>query len=118
MPWDDTTWDAFCAIVAEAWPGTFDDAAAASWRVLLDPMQPQIAIEAIRRLMFEGHKFRPSASEVLAAARRDPSKPTFDEAYQMLYGARGVLLARACWGTNSPARWRRVDRALRRRSRR
>lgn len=95
MIWTDEHWDAFCALVEEAWPGDFDDHTRAAWRILLDPLGPQQAITAVPLLLLEGHHFRPSASEFLAAARRDPSRPTFAEAYQLIYAApRGVLAAR------------------------
>lgn len=99
MTWTVDEWDAFCGLVEEAWPGSFDDAAARSWRFLLDPLEPQMAAGGLRRLLLEGHKFRPSASEFLAAARSDPSAPTFDEAYHLIFGPGGVLHG----GTGRPA---------------
>lgn len=93
MPWTEDTWEAFCSIVEEAWPGEFDDAAAKAWRVLFDDVPPEAAIAGVKRLMLEGRRFRPSASEVLGKGRNDPSKPTFDEAYQLIFGAGGVLAA-------------------------
>ena len=92
--WTDQQWEAFAALLEEGWPGKFDDSTATSWRVLLDGVDPQTAAEGLRRLLHEGHRFRPSASEVLAAARRDPSVPTFAEAFRLIFGSRGVLKAR------------------------
>jgi hypothetical protein len=92
MSWDADRWDAFCGLVEEAWPGEFDDVARKSWRVLLDEIDPQAAIGGMRRLLFAGGTFRPSVSELLAAVRLDPSAPTFDEAYQLLFGPRGAML--------------------------
>jgi hypothetical protein len=94
MAWTDQQWDTFAGLVTEGWPGQFDDNAADSWRTLLDGTEPATAAEALRRLLLEGHRFRPSVSEVLEAARRDPSKPTFAEAYLLIYGRRGALRAR------------------------
>lgn len=94
MTWTGQQWDAFCGLLEEAWPGEFDDQTSGSWRILLDGIAPATATEALRRLLLEGHRFRPSVSEVLAAARRDPSKPTFDEALELIYGAGGIMRAR------------------------
>jgi hypothetical protein len=94
MTWADPQWVAFCALLEEAWPGEFDDHSRTAWRVLLDPLDPAAAVEGLRRLLLEGHRFRPSVSEVLAAARRDPSRPTFSEAFELIYGRGGVMAAR------------------------
>jgi hypothetical protein len=72
MTWADPQWVAFCALLEEAWPGEFDDHSRTAWRVLLDPLDPAAAVEGLRRLLLEGHRFRPSVSEVLAAAGHDP----------------------------------------------
>lgn len=93
MTWTDTQWDAFCALVEEAWHGEFDDHARSTWRVLLDGLAPDAAAQGLRRLLLEGHRHRPSVSVLLEAARRDPSRPTFDEAMMLLYGPGGVLRA-------------------------
>jgi hypothetical protein len=93
VSWTDEQWDAFCGLIEEAWPGSFDDHAAQSWRILLDALEPPAAADGMRRLLLEGHRFRPSASEFLAAARRDPSRPTFDEAYRLIFGPGGALRA-------------------------
>lgn len=98
--WDTETWDAFCSLIEEGWPGTFDAAAADSWRVLLDGVPPGDAVAAMRRLLFAGQRFRPSASELLSELRNDPSAPTFEEAYRLIFGPAGVLAARP--GTGGP----------------
>ena len=51
------------------------------------------ALAAIRSCD-EHQRFPPSAPELAALARRDPSAPTFAEAYAAIYGPRGVLRAR------------------------
>lgn len=84
MSWTQVEWDAFATLIEEGWPGEFDDAARKAWRVLLDSLEPERAIECLRRLLLEGHTFRPSVSEFLAAARRDPARPTWDEAYILI----------------------------------
>lgn len=52
----------------------------------------EAALVAIRSCGAE-QKFPPSAPELAALARRDPSRPTFEEAYRLIYGAGGVLNA-------------------------
>jgi hypothetical protein len=94
MPWTDLQWDAFVGLVDEAWPGKLDNSSAASWRTLLGGFEPKSIEEGVQRLLLEGHTFRPSVSEIIAAARQDPSKPTFAEAYQLLYGPGGALRAK------------------------
>jgi hypothetical protein len=51
---------------------------------------PAAALVAIRSCP-AGQKFPPSAPELAALARHDPSRPTFDEAYRMIYGPGGTL---------------------------
>lgn len=93
MTWDEKTWDGFCALLEEGWPGDFDDDARESWRVLLDDLEPPAAVLALKRLLLKGGRFRPSVSELLAETRADPSRPTFDEAYPTIYSAaaRGAI---------------------------
>lgn len=79
MKWTDAQWTTFCALIEEWWPGDFDVAARAAWSVALDGMEPDLASETAQRMLLQGRKWRPSVSEFLADARRDPSQPTFDE---------------------------------------
>jgi hypothetical protein len=80
MMWTDNQWETFCALLGQWWPGEFGPAARAAWKVALGDVEPEPAGVALKRLLLEGRKFRPSASEFLAALRDDPSQPTFDEA--------------------------------------
>jgi hypothetical protein len=86
VSWGAAEWDAFAGLVEEGWPGTFDDDAAASWRVLLDGTAPGVAVTALRRLLYSGRTFypRPAVSDLLAELRHDASAPTFDEALVLL----------------------------------
>lgn len=84
MTWEPQEWDAFCSLLEEGWPGVFSESTAEAWRVLLDATPPQTAVTALRRLLLEGRRFRPSVSELLAATRHDPSRPTFDEALVLI----------------------------------
>lgn len=90
--WTDRQWDVFCSLIDEGWHGTFSDETADAWRILLDGIEPEAAVRGLRVLLHEGRPHRPSASEVLAAARRDPSRPTFDEAYRLMFGPGGCVL--------------------------
>jgi hypothetical protein len=93
MSWTDAEWEGFAALLEEAWPGEFSEEASSAWRVLLDSTPPQKAGETLTILLHQGRRFRPSVSEFLAAMRNDPSRPTFAEAFQLIYGQRGILRA-------------------------
>lgn len=95
MTWTPAQWEAFCGLMEEAWPGEFDDTAARSYRLLLDGIEPERVVGALRSLLVGGQRFRPSVSELLAAVRHDPSRPTFDEALTLIFDPRhGVMSAR------------------------
>lgn len=107
MPWHDDEWGAFCLLLEEGWPGDFDDRTQRAWRVLLDRHDPQEVIAAVQHIVAEGHTFRPSVSEVVAAIRRDPTKPAFAEVIQLIYGRGGILRARPTvtrWATDHERR--------------
>lgn len=90
-PWTDDTWEAFCLIVEQAWPGEFTEGARIAWRVLLDDYDPDQSVGAVKRLVAKGSRFRPSVSEVAAEIRHDPSRPTFEEAFRLMFGAGGIF---------------------------
>lgn len=94
MTWTDSQWDAFCGLLEEGWPGEFDDAASQAYRTLLDDAEPGAAAAALKRLLYRGNRFRPSAGELLGEIGTDPTRPTFDEAYRLIFGGDGVLRAR------------------------
>jgi hypothetical protein len=94
MAWTDLDWQAFAALMRRAWPGEFSDDDRRVYRLLLDDVEPPDAIAALRRLLHAGQRFRPSVAELLEAIRVDPSRPTFDEVLQLIYGSRGILAAR------------------------
>lgn len=106
MTWSEHEWDTFTGLLEDGWPGEFDDRRADAYRVLLDGIEPGEAVRALRVLL-RTSKFRPSTAEIVQAAEQDPSKPTFDEAYQLIFGPRGVLRARpavARWGSEGERR--------------
>jgi hypothetical protein len=94
VPWLELEWDGFCALVDEGWHGEFDASARAAWRLLLDRHEPAKVITALEQLVARGLKHRPSVSEIVAAIGTDPSRPSFAEAIQLIYGPGGVLHAR------------------------
>lgn len=87
MTWTVEEWDRFAILVEEGWPGEFSDAASLAWRAMLDDVEPQAAVRTLKELLLRGSRFRPSLSEFLAAVRFDPSMPTFEEAYSLIYRA-------------------------------
>lgn len=82
--WRDDQWDGFCGLLEGWWPGEFSEPAAKAWRIAMDGVPPDAAIAGLSGLLQEGRRFRPSASELLAILRSDPSKPTFDEMLVLL----------------------------------
>lgn len=93
MSWTTGEWDAFVSLLEGWWPGEFSEEAADAWRLALDDVDPEVAITGLKALLYEGRRFRPSASELLAALRRDPATPTFDEAFQLIFGRNGFTAA-------------------------
>jgi hypothetical protein len=87
VSWGDIEWDAFCALLEEGWPGEFAEDARVAWRVLLDDVQPVAGVQALKRLLLAGIRFRPSAAELLAEVHHDPSKPTWEEAWTLIQRA-------------------------------
>ncbi len=113
-------WTLFCDLLDKGWPGDLSPGAADAYEALLGGVPIDHIIDGLRRLLHAGAKFRPSAAEILAEARRDPSAPTFDEALFlifgeprlndtgiMVYGAESVLAARA-----EPGHWTADDRRV------
>lgn len=84
MSWSDNEWGAFCHLLDEGYPGDFTAEAEKAWRVLLDDLPPAAAVLALKRLLHRGGTFRPSAAELIAEAHRDPSMPTFEEAWRVI----------------------------------
>jgi hypothetical protein len=64
-------------------------------------VSPDAALVAIRSCP-AGQKFPPSAPELAALARQDPERPTFDEAFQGIYGPGGVFGVKRSGVTVSP----------------
>lgn len=107
MAWTDQQWDTFAGLLEDGWPGEFDDRRGDAYRLLLDAIEPADAVRGLQVLL-RTSRFRPSAAEIVQAVEHDPSRPTFDEAYRLIFGPRGILAAR-------PAVTRWADEAERRR---
>jgi hypothetical protein len=114
-----TEWEQLCSLIEEAWPGEFDDQAARAWRLLLDGFAATDIVAALKGLLARGGTFRPSVAEIIAEIRRDPGRPTFAEAFTLIYGRGGVITARthvrkASWEAgerdrlNDEAAWERA----------
>jgi hypothetical protein len=80
MPWTEMTWDAFCSLLEHGWPGEFSADAGDAYRALLDNVEPERAVAALRTLLARGNRFRPSAAEIAGTLNDDPTRPTFTEA--------------------------------------
>ena len=99
MNWTDEQWDGFVALVASSWRQEFPEAERKAWRILLDETPAETAMLGLKRLLLEGREWRPAVSELLKAARHDPSRPTFSEAYQLIFGHGGAIRACVAGGT-------------------
>lgn len=84
MTWTDDTWRAFHSLLEEGWPGEFDTAQSNAYLVLLDDIDPVRAARAVKALL-RTSKWRPSAAEIVQACQADHRRPTFDEAFHILF---------------------------------
>ncbi|MGD0386956.1 MAG: hypothetical protein ABSB73_12590, partial [Solirubrobacteraceae bacterium] len=92
----DTTWTNIAEALLGSWPDRVSEwgpQAITAYTVELRArgVTAAAALTAIRRCET---RFPPSAGQLAALARRDPSTPTATEAYTAIYGPRGVLKAR------------------------
>lgn len=85
-------WNRLWALLDDAWPGSLDPDSTDAYRTLLDSTSPDEILVGVKRLLHAGARYRPTPAEIIAEARRDPTRPTFDETLQILFGQRtGVL---------------------------
>lgn len=91
MTWIDAQWAMLFDLLDNGWPGELTEEAAAAYRTLLDGMEPQAVVTGLRRLLVRGQRFRPSAAELVGAAREDPTQPTFAEAYRLMFMPSGAV---------------------------
>lgn len=87
-------WDSIALLLENGWPGEFDDTAAGAYRALLAGYDPEQVLIALRVLVRRGGSFRPSVSEIAAVLEGDPGRPTWGEAFRLLFGGRGFLTVR------------------------
>lgn len=92
MTWTEDKWAALFDLLDNGWPGELTEDAAAAYRTLLDGLEPETVVTGLRRLLVQGQRFRPSAAELIGASRKDPSRPTFDEAYRLMFGPGGAAM--------------------------
>jgi hypothetical protein len=96
-----------------SWPGTIAAWGKEAFAAYLGELEAR-GLDAIQvltaiRTWPSGSDFPPSAPNLAAAAIHDPSRPTFDEAFALIYGRGGVLRARPADSTFADAAER--DRA-------
>lgn len=84
-------WRLIAGLVDEWWPGKFERNSADAWFVALENREAQSVLDALKMLLARGGVHRPSLGEVVGQLRAEPSRPTFDEAYRLIYGPGGVL---------------------------
>jgi hypothetical protein len=87
-------WDAIGLLLDQGWPGEFPPEAQGAYRVLLEGFDPEQILAAIRVLVRRGGRFRPSASELAGELQSDPGRPTWGEAFRLLFASRGLLTVR------------------------
>ena len=87
-------WDAIGLLLENGWPGEFDDAGQGAYRALLAGYDPEQVLIALRVLVGKGGTFRPSASEIAGQIESDPGRPTWSEAFRLIFGSRGFLTVR------------------------
>lgn len=86
-------WDAISILLDKGfkWREPFGEIQAGVYQVLLEGYSADQVMTAVRALVASGQVFGPTPGELVSQIRTDPSTPTFDEAYQQLYGPGGVF---------------------------
>lgn len=101
-------WEAIFEMIEHGW-GAVAPEAEDTYRTMLARHSPDAIAEALVSLAEEGFKFRPRPPDILRKLNADPGKPTFDEAYQLIFGRGGVLAAMT--GRSTQAIYRDGERA-------
>lgn len=91
-------WEPVAAAILGSWPGTITRWGTDAFTAYLGELQargltPERVVLAVRTWP-AGSDFPPSAPNLAAAARVDPTRPTFVEACALIYGRGGILRAR------------------------
>lgn len=89
-------WDAISILLDKGfkWREPFGEIQAGAYRMLLDGYSSEQVMVAVRALVVDGQVFGPTPGEIVARIRQDPSTPTFEEAYELIYGKGGIVRAR------------------------
>jgi hypothetical protein len=94
-------WGAICLLLDKGfkWREPFGKAQSSAYRMLLEGYSAEQLMTVIRALVARGQVFGPTPGEIVAEIRCDPSRPTFVEAYALIYGKGGILRARSAEST-------------------
>ena len=92
----DEQWDAIALLLDKGfkWREPFGGAQLTAYRLLLDGYDEEQIAGALRTLVARGQVFGPTPGELVEVMRHDPSRPTFTEAYRLIYGRGGLLWTR------------------------
>jgi hypothetical protein len=88
-----TEWDGILSLLDNGWPGDLTAEAGLAYQTLLDDVPTDRIVQGLRQLLHAGHKWRPTAAEILGQARVDPLKPTWQEAQRLIWARGGILKA-------------------------
>lgn len=93
------TWEQVGEALLGSWPGTIVAWGADAIDLYVKVLKARglEADQALKAILTwpAGSDFPPSAPNLAAAALHDPSLPTFEELFRLIFGPRGVLFARA-----------------------
>jgi hypothetical protein len=110
----DDEWNGLSLLLAKGfkWKVPFGNAAdERAYRILLDGIEPEQIAGVLRSFVARGQVFGPTPGEIVAELRSDPSAPTFEEAYRLIYGPGGVLRARPAYAGAGSITATSLDRA-------
>lgn len=103
MAWTQEQWEPFVSILRHGFVAKdrLTEAEENVYAVLLDKVDPAGAVQALTEMVLAGRALRPKPGEIVAAMRADPSTPTFEEMFALLFSQRGALAARGIEGTRA-----------------
>lgn len=87
MTWDDESWAAFTAVLRHGFASRdeFTDDRETVYRLLLDKVEPAAAMRAVQEMVLAGQALLPQPGEIVSKAQADHRRPTFDEAFYVLF---------------------------------
>ncbi len=83
--WSEDEWLTFTLLIDTAFAGSVNETNAKAWHTLLQPYRPAECVAALQRLVAKGQKFC-KAADLVGEINADPSRPSFGEMVQMVYG--------------------------------